>query len=397
MAGKRLLVLAPGELTRDPRARRAALVARKHGLDVVGLCGGGSDTPIPLAEIDVRRIRPPAVTAALRRLGLGGMKRERPIVRELRGIFRLARLGLTTARLVHAARALGPVDVVHANDLDTLPSGWLIARRHRARLVYDAHELYTLQEPDPPRIHRAATRAFERLLAARADAVVTVADAIADELVRLLRLRDRPIVVLNCPAAVDVPPPTARDRGRLEAVYQGAMGPGRPLGDLLAVAAEAQDVHLTLRIAGADRSALERDIRERGLADRIDVVEPVPPDRLVEALVDYDIGLIINRPITRNDEFVLPNKLFEYFMAGLAVAAPRLPALTPIAGEAGVLFEPGRPDILASELQALAGDRRRLDDLRRRAYAVARERYNAEAQSVGYVTAWGTAELDTAR
>ena len=60
------------------------------------------------------------------------------------------------------------------------------ARRARARLVYDAHELYASFEADPPRLYRAAMLALERALARRADAVVTVSDPIADELVRTL-------------------------------------------------------------------------------------------------------------------------------------------------------------------------------------------------------------------
>ena len=388
-----LLVLAPGELTRDPRARRAVLAARERGIEVTGLCGGGGGAPVPLAGTDVVRTRPPAVSTALRRLGLGGMKQERPLVRELRGLFRLVRLALATVRLVRAGRALGHFDVVHANDFDTLIAGWILARRHGSRLVYDAHEVYTRQEPDPPRLHQAAARALEGTFARRAQVVVTVADPIADELVGLLRLPRRPLVVLNCPEIVDVPPPIAGE-GRLRAVYQGAMGPGRPLEDLFAAAEGAEGVVLTLRIAGADRDALSREVRARGLEERIEVVEPVPPDRLVEALAGFDVGLIINRPATRNDELVLPNKLFEYLMAGVAVAAPRLPSLSPVVAEAGVLFEPGRPDLLAAELSSLAGDPDRLANLRSRAYALARERYNAEAQAVGYLSAWGLTSHD---
>src|ERR671933_2801210 len=43
----RLLLLAPNELTRDPRARRAAAAAVVRGLDVVGVSGSG-DEPVPL-------------------------------------------------------------------------------------------------------------------------------------------------------------------------------------------------------------------------------------------------------------------------------------------------------------------------------------------------------------
>ncbi len=393
MPATRLLVLAPGELTRDPRARRAAVAARERGIDVLGVCGGGEE-PVPLEGITVIRTRDAALSTALRRIGLGGMKRERPFVRELRGIFRLFRLALATFRLVRVARRHGPFGLVHANDLDTLPAGWLLARSGRTRLVYDAHELYTMQEPDPPVLHRAVVRRLEGLLARRADAVVTVADPIADDLVHLLRLTSRPIVVLNAPDVVEVDAPPFAVGGRLRAVYQGAMGPGRPLGDLLAAAQTAPSVELTLRIAGVDPGALEREIAERGLTDRVNVAQPVPPDRLVQALAGFDVGLIINRPTTRNDELVLPNKLFEYLMAGLAVAAPRLPALTPIVREAGILFEPGRPESLGALLEELAHDPERLARLRSTAWTLARERYNAAAQTSGYLAAWGLGVAD---
>ena len=394
MPAPRLLVLAPGELTRDPRARRAARAALAHGLEAVGVCGGG-EKPVPLNGVSIFRTRPPGVSTALRRVGFGGMKHERPLIRELRGLFRLSRLVLASVRLVLTARRHGGFDIVHANDFDTLPAGWWLARRGRSRLVYDAHELYTMQEPDPPKLHRAAARWLEGCFARRSEAVVTVADPIADELVRILGLTRRPLVILNCPDVVAVAPPVPNE-GRLRAVYQGAMGPGRPLDDLLVAAEGAPSVEFTLRIAGADHEALRGEIEARGLAERVNVVEPVPPTELVEALAGLDVGLIINRPETRNDEFVLPNKLFEYMMAGLAVAAPRLPALTPIVEAAGVLFEPARPESLAAALEELAADRDRLAVLRTRAHALARERYNAAAQTAGYLAAWGIGEATPA-
>ena len=42
-----------------------------------------------------------------------------------------------------ASRTCPAPDVVHAHDLYTLLAGVWIARRHKARLLYDAHELET--------------------------------------------------------------------------------------------------------------------------------------------------------------------------------------------------------------------------------------------------------------
>ena len=97
---------------------------------------------------------------------------------------------------------------------------------------------------------------------------------------------------------------------------------------------------------------------------------------------------MINRPVTRNDELVFPNKLFEYLMAGLAVAVPRLPGMTPLVeGESvGVTYEPGRPELLGRALAAL--DLESLAKMQRRARELALSHLNAEAQSEALVSLW---------
>ena len=390
----RLLVLTPAELTRDPRARRAAVVARDRGYDVVGLCGRvAGDTPSPLDGVEVVRVGGDAVSAQLRRRGLGGMHPSRPPVRELRGAFRLARLARLTAKLISAGRRLGRFDVVHANDFDTLPAAWELASKSGARLVYDSHELYTTQELDPPRSFVAVASRVEAAIATHADAVVTTGRPFAEELQRRFGLRQEPLIVLNCPDLVTTEPsPTPAD-GKLRVIYQAAMGPGRPLQDVVDAARRSNGVEFTLRVVGMDEAALRREIARAGVGDVVHIADPVPPDRLVEALQGFHVGLIINRPLTLTDELVVPNKLFEYMMAGLAVVAPRLPGLAAIVDGDGVgsTFEPGRPDRLAAVLGELDSDRELLNQMRKRARQLALDRYNAPAQAAQLLRAWGGA------
>jgi glycosyltransferase involved in cell wall biosynthesis len=382
----RLLLLTAAELSRDPRARRAAAAAQERGLEVVGLCGRISgEEPVPLEGVEIVRVGPSGTPS-------GSWERaaaspDRPLRRELRGLYRLARLAARTLRLRRAGRRLGHFDVVHANDVDTLPAGWLLARSG-ARLVYDAHELYSEFEPDPPRLQRAVSSALERALARRADAVVTVSEPLADELVRRLHLGERPAVVLNAPELVPVDPRPAGN-GPLRVVYQGAFGSGRPLEDLLDAAALAPSVRLTIRVVRLSPAAIRAEVGRRGLAERVEVAEPVPPTELVQALAGHEVGVIFDRPVTRNSELSAPNKLFEYVMAGLAVVAPRLPGLTALLDGVGETFDPGDPAALAATLEALAGDRGRVAALRRAAREAAVERFNAERQSAALATAWG--------
>jgi glycosyltransferase involved in cell wall biosynthesis len=277
---------------------------------------------------------------------------------------------------------------VHANDLDTLPAGYALARRAKARLVYDAHELYSEFEAPAPQLARRLILLLEGALARRADAVVTVSDGVAKELRARLRLRRDPLVVPNAPNRSDVPP-AGTTEGPLRVVYQGGLGPGRQLDDLLA-AAEAAGTELTLRIRMADPDRLRDELASRGLGERVHVAEPVPPADVLAALGPFDVGLIFDRPGTRNSDLSAPNKFFEYLMAGLAVVAPYLETLGPLIVESGIgrTYDPQRPEELPRVLEALAQNRDGVAEMKHRARALALERLNAEAAADTLAEAW---------
>jgi hypothetical protein len=64
----------------------------------------------------------------------------------------------------------GLFDVVHCNDLDTLPLGFLLKKLHSKPLVYDAHEIYGYMVSIPCLLF------FERLLIGFVDVFITVSD-----------------------------------------------------------------------------------------------------------------------------------------------------------------------------------------------------------------------------
>jgi glycosyltransferase involved in cell wall biosynthesis len=385
----RLLLLTPSELTLDPRARRAAEAALARGWAVAGVTGQLSGRPpAPLPGVEVVRVGKrgsddPHLEARV------AARREPLPLRELRGLARLGLVAVRTRQLVRGARGLERPDVVHAHDLDTLPAGWLLARRWRVRLVYDAHELYSSYEADPPRLYRRLALALEAALARRAHAVVTVTEPMAAELRRRLRLPAAPLVSLNCPARANGVA-AGRTDGVLRVVYQAAIGVGRRIEDALDAVAEIPAAELTLRVIGADTQALRAAIAARGLEGRAHVAEPVAPDRIVAALRSHDVGLVIDRPLAGNIELTIPNKLFEYLMAGLAVVVPRVAAMGELVEREGVglTFEQGSAASLADALRRLAEDEAALLAYRRRAREVALERYNAETQTAVYAAAW---------
>lgn len=384
---QRLLILTAAELTRDPRARRQVTAAVAAGAHVAGLSTRIGGTAVPLAGLETVRIG--SAKSDSRRSSSSRLRGDNPILRELRGLYRLGRLVSLTLAFRRAGRALEAADVVHANDLDALPAAWLLTRIFRARLVYDAHELYSDFESSPPRLSSAVMRWLEGALGRRADAVVTVTDEIAEELTRRFRLRRSPIVVLNCPDLDPVEPTLRSTDDPLRVIYQAAVGHSRDLSELMAAARLVPSVQLTLRVLGADRDQLEAEAA--ALPRPPHIAEPVAPDGIVAALRDHHIGLVIDRPLGLSNELTLPNKAFEYMMAGLALVVPRVRALVRLVEENGVglTFDPGDPTDLARALEELAGDRARLDRYRGRARQLALSQFNAEAQRPGLMRAWG--------
>ena len=389
----RILIVTPNELTRDVQARWQVAAALAAGHSVVGLSGRSPlDTELPLPDIEVVRVPAERLSRTLRRQGLGGPTRSKPVVRELRGIYRLLRLVRITAWLTFAGLRLGRVDIVHANQLDALPAGCLLALRYRARLVYDAHELYMFIEEDPPRIYRAIVGPIESALARRAQAVTSTCEPYAEFLTRHFKLARPALAVVNAPARRDDLPEVVSGNGRLRVVYQaGPDQPSRPVSDTVLAAEQAPNVDLTIRVVRFDRESIERMIADRGLTERVRIADHVPETELVDALTPFEVGIILLRPVNVDSKLSQPNKLFEYMMAGLAVVAPDLPGMAPVVngGAIGLTYAPDRPDELAAALEQLAADRPHLLEMRKRGRALALSRFNAEAQRPVLEEAWG--------
>src|SRR5690606_33213648 len=107
----------------------------------------------------------------------------------------------------------------------------------------------------------------------------------------------------------------------LTLVYAGAHGPANGLQSVLDAAAllgAASDITFVLVGDGPDRPRLEQEAHTRGLT-QVSFVGPVPKPELTRIFAEADAGLMILREAPLFSFAVSPNKLFDYFAAGLPV------------------------------------------------------------------------------
>jgi glycosyltransferase involved in cell wall biosynthesis len=271
-------------------------------------------------------------------------------------------------------------DAYHANDWTILDVAAAAARRNGARLVLDAHEYAPLEYEDDPGwlkvVAPSAVGTLERH-AGHIDASVTVAPLIAARYRTEFGLD--PIVVLNAPK-----PRKARHRpvdpSNIRLIHHGGARSGRKLERMIEAVGLAQErFTLSLMLVGGSqeyRDRLQHIARVRA-PGRVSFLTPVAPGEIVERISEFDMGFYLLEPTSFNNAAALPNKLFDFLAAGLAVCIGPSPGMEGLIQEygCGAVSASFEPSEVAHTLDSITGE-----DLERmqRAAARAAEVLNAD-------------------
>ncbi|NYI08473.1 glycosyltransferase family 4 protein [Allostreptomyces psammosilenae] len=267
-------------------------------------------------------------------------------------------------------------DLIHAHDFHMVGIGARLARRlstpaRTVRWVYDAHEyLAGVEVPrrgDPRgRLRRRMLLGVEAEHIRRADAVVTVSEAIAERLRRDHALPVLPRVVLNAPwrppaaanAAGEARPSVRAVVGLPDEVplllYSGGLAPRRGLATVVRGLAALPGVHLALvaRDDDPDLAGLLDLAEHEGVRGRIHPAPYVAPERVVDYFESATIGLvpILHRP---NHELSLITKYFEYLHAHLPVVTSDVRHMAETTRRLGVgeVFRAGDPEDFAAAVR----------------------------------------------
>lgn len=388
-----------GDLTHDSRVIREAetLTAAGWAVRVYSLAG----TPPAGSTFESVAVRP---------LGTSVMPDgSSPFLRASTGS-RLSRLRARVAWAIGYARTLrawgqiivpaaGDVDVWHVHDLTGLLSVGPLVRSPK-RMVYDSHEVFLESGTAArlPAMLRRALQKYERHLAQKAEALVTVSDSTAAVLRRRLRPAEV-VVVRNCPPRWT---PAAGDPLRLRAalhlapddpiaMYHGGFIPGRGI-ELFAEALlerGMEHVHGVLLGFGPMRDELEALASEERFGGRLHVLDAVPPDDLLGWVSGADVNVIPVQPTTFNNRIGSPNKLWEALAAGIPVVVSDFPELRRVVLEdpqlpLGATCDSTSAPSIAAAIRTLV--ERPTDEraaFRRRCLDAAHRRWNWETESEG--------------
>ncbi|MBW3068842.1 hypothetical protein CWT12_09335 [Actinomyces sp. 432] len=238
--------------------------------------------------------------------------------RRLRSAETAAPAARAAMRLVGNSR----FDMVVANDARAIPTAFAVA--HGAPVWADMHE-WAPEE----RTHVTSWRLLVaplmdhicRTYLPRCAAVTTVGGEIAD--LYNQRYGVAPRLVRNAARYADLSPSPVLTEGPIRLVHSGGAIYGRNI-EATIDAVKQLDEHFTLDlylVAGGDNGAYLSALKKRAAdCERIVFRNPVPPEELPAVLNEYDVGVFWIPPFNTNARLTLPNKIFDFIQARLAVA-----------------------------------------------------------------------------
>lgn len=299
----KLLMLVTNGYSFDPRVQKEALTLASRGDEVRVLAwdreGRGPESEMD-GQVRVQRFQLPSS------YGLG-----------LRQVFRLPRFWWWA---LLQGRRFRP-EIVHCHDFDTLPAGFILSRLVGAKLVYDAHEHFpsALRGRVPEWLVRSV-EVMERLLACRADLVITVGERLASRYPS-----SRTVIVGNWKDQKDFQIPEA-DRRAVKAeldlppgltlCYLGGLSRSRAILPLLEAAGRTTGVNVIVAGSGplepevARLCSVQRNCRFLGR---------VPSDRIPLYTAVSDVVYYCLEPWAPNNWFSAPNKLYEALAAEMPI------------------------------------------------------------------------------
>ena len=323
-----------GDVRCNSRALKQLRLLSEMGLKVRVLCFGP-----PASE---RRIDVPGISLEVL---------ERPAGSGPGFFFKVARQFRQEA-VKHRAK------VFHASDLYVLPAMSHAANEFSGALVFDSRELYThvTSTTDRPWV-RWVWHLVQRRFIGRAAAVFTVSDPIADRLVQDYGIT-RPVILHNVPPRQKVHPGRslrsivgASERTAV-LLHQGSIQKNRGCQLLIDAMRDVRGGILVFLGGGPLKPAMRAYAQTAGL-NRVHFLDAVPPDELLPLTATADAGITLLEDTCLNHRYALPNKLFEYAMAGLPVIASDLPEISRVVEsfKIGRVVNPADSEALADTLQ----------------------------------------------
>jgi hypothetical protein len=249
------------------------------------------------------------------------------------------------------------LDLIIANDSDTLPLAVKLAHLNQAKLIFDAHE-YEPRHFDDRWLFRFFFQKYRdylfRQYLPKVDAMTAVCQGIAQEYNKVYGVKCG--VLTNAPFYQSLQPSPV-DSQDIRMIHHGGVNQSRKTESMIHLMNLLDErFSLDFMLVPNQPAYINKLKQISSKNPRIKFREPVPMLDIAKTINEYDIGLFLLSPRAFNYQMALPNKLFEFMQARLAVAIWPSPEMTRVVHETqcGIVAEDFTIEAMAKKLNSLS-------------------------------------------
>jgi len=227
-------------------------------------------------------------------------------------------------------------DIFFAEDIYTLPFVFIVAKLKRARVYYNSREIYAFIGGLRNRPYlQSLIRSIEKIFITKVDLVLTTGWMDSEYLEKSFGINNT-LVIRNIPAyqaptnKVDFRKLYGLKESSVILLYQGVLLEGRGVPNILRSMAKIPDTVLIVVGDGEQKENFLKLAGSLGIKERVIFTGMINQKELINYTAGADIGLVLIENISLSYYYALPNKLFEYIMAGLPLLSSDLPQMKEI-------------------------------------------------------------------
>lgn len=250
--------------------------------------------------------------------------------------------------------------LLYANDLDTLLPNFLVSKLSGTKIIYDSHELFT---ESPELIHRKRTQGIwlriEKMIFPKLTHIITVNDSIAQAYKN--RYQKDLLVIRNIPtkyhsgkrlSKVELSIP---ENSFLIIIQGSGLNVERGIEEAVLAMKQLENVTLMLVGDGDVMPVVKELIQIHRLEDKVKIFGRRPYEEMMQFTMHADLGLTLDKPLSKNYEFSLPNKVFDYMHAGTPILASNLVEIERVirTHQIGTILSEVSPDAIAAAINEL--------------------------------------------
>ena len=252
------------------------------------------------------------------------------------------------------------VDLLFANDLDTLLPNYLVSKIKRVPLIYDSHELFTeVPELQNAPFKKAVWTKIEKRIIPKLKYCITVNESIAKIFeetyqVKFNSIRNVPEQIpTNLSATINL---ENIPENLFTVIIQGSgLNIDRGLEEAIEAMLLLENVHLLIVGNGDVIPKAKKMVEDLKLENRVHFYGKRPYHELMKFTSLANCGLAIDKATNKNHQFALPNKVFDYIQAGTPIICMDLIEIKSLVVkyDIGIVIKDVLPSLIADAIREL--------------------------------------------